>query len=95
MSPKQTPKTEIEALRREIREHDRRYYLLDSPIISDTEYDLLLNQLKTRVPVSLGVITPNTTAQALARTKGGMDRGREAAEAALAMIALKGKIRGS
>ncbi|MBI4060023.1 MAG: 6,7-dimethyl-8-ribityllumazine synthase [Elusimicrobia bacterium] len=51
--------------------------------------------LETRVPVILGVITPNTERQALARTKGGTDRGREAALAALEMIALKEELRGS
>ena len=51
--------------------------------------------LETRVPVILGVITPNTERQALARTKGRMDRGREAALAALEMIALKEELRGS
>lgn len=48
--------------------------------------------LETRVPVVLGVITPNTWAQAVARTKGALDRGKEAAEAALAMAALKGRL---
>jgi len=38
--------SEIEKLRGEIREHDRRYYLLDSPKISDTEYDMLMRKLK-------------------------------------------------
>ena len=42
-----------------------------------------------RVPVILGVLTPNTEAQALARTKGALDRGREAALAALEMVALR------
>jgi 6,7-dimethyl-8-ribityllumazine synthase len=51
--------------------------------------------LETRVPVILGVITPNNERQALARTKGSMDRGREAALAALEMIALKEELRGS
>ena len=51
--------------------------------------------LETRVPVILGVITPNTGKQALARTKGKMDRGHEAALAALEMIALKEELRGS
>ena len=37
--------SEIEALRAEIREHDRLYYLLDSPKISDTEYDMLMRKL--------------------------------------------------
>lgn len=45
--------------------------------------------LATRVPVLLGVITPLTHAQALARTKPPLDRGREAAEAALEMVCLR------
>ena len=45
--------------------------------------------LATRVPVILGVITPATRAQALARTRGALDRGREAALAALEMAALR------
>lgn len=45
--------------------------------------------LATRVPVILGVITPDTWAQALARTRGALDRGKEAAHAAVAMAALR------
>jgi 6,7-dimethyl-8-ribityllumazine synthase len=45
--------------------------------------------LKTRVPCVLGVITPNTYAQAKARTKGRLDRGKEAALAALEMAELR------
>ena len=51
--------------------------------------------LETRIPVILGVIMPNTEKQALARTKGKMDRGHEAALAALEMIALREELRGS
>lgn len=47
----------------------------------------------TRVPVILGVLTPNTWKQALARTKGALDRGREAALAALEMVALREELR--
>ncbi|RMF19700.1 MAG: NAD-dependent DNA ligase LigA [Deltaproteobacteria bacterium] len=36
----------IRSLRREIEEHNRRYYLLDDPIISDAEYDRLLRELE-------------------------------------------------
>ncbi|MHB2025322.1 MAG: NAD-dependent DNA ligase LigA [Elusimicrobiota bacterium] len=36
---------EIKDLRREIEEHDRLYYLLDSPKISDTEYDQRMRRL--------------------------------------------------
>jgi len=47
MSPRpKTPEVEIAALRAEIREHDRRYYLLDSPTVSDTEYDVLMARLR-------------------------------------------------
>jgi len=35
-----------EELRREIDEHNRRYYLLDAPTISDAEYDALLRELE-------------------------------------------------
>ncbi|HVE11833.1 MAG TPA: 6,7-dimethyl-8-ribityllumazine synthase [Elusimicrobiota bacterium] len=45
--------------------------------------------LQTRVPCVSGVITPRTYAQAVARTKGSMNRGAEAAHAALEMAALK------
>jgi DNA ligase (NAD+) len=37
---------QIEALRREIREHDRRYHVENAPKISDLEYDKLVNSLK-------------------------------------------------
>ncbi len=45
--------------------------------------------IATGVPCVLGIITPNTWAQAVARTKGKMDRGCEAAEAALEMAGLR------
>ena len=39
-------KAEIEGLRAEISEHNRRYYEQDNPAISDFEYDLLMQRLK-------------------------------------------------
>lgn len=48
--------------------------------------------LRTRVPCILGIITPHTHRQALARTRGSLDRGREAALAALEMAALRKKL---
>lgn len=42
--------------------------------------------LSTRVPCILGVITPDTLAQARARVRGSLDRGREAALAALSLL---------
>lgn len=47
--PKAAPKkakARAETLREEIREHDRRYHLLDSPSISDAAYDALLRELQ-------------------------------------------------
>lgn len=37
----------IEKLRREIEEHNNRYYVLNDPSVSDFQYDLLLNELET------------------------------------------------
>ncbi len=39
-------KTKIEKLRQELREHNYRYYVLDSPVISDYEFDLKLKELE-------------------------------------------------
>jgi 6,7-dimethyl-8-ribityllumazine synthase len=49
--------------------------------------------IDARVPVILGVLTPDTWKQALARTKGALDRGKEAALAAVAMVALREDLR--
>ena len=40
-------KARIEKLRKEIEEHEHRYRVLHEPIISDFEYDILLNELDT------------------------------------------------
>jgi DNA ligase (NAD+) len=44
------PSTQIlkrtEALRKELHEHDYRYYVLDSPTIGDEEYDALMRELQ-------------------------------------------------
>jgi DNA ligase (NAD+) len=37
----------IDLLRKEIEEHNRRYYVENKPVISDFEFDLLLNELET------------------------------------------------
>ena len=41
-----TPIEEINALKAEIREHNKRYYEQDAPSISDYEYDMLMQRLK-------------------------------------------------
>ena len=40
-------KARIDSLRKEIEEHNNRYYVLSHPFISDFEYDFLLNELDT------------------------------------------------
>jgi DNA ligase (NAD+) len=40
-------KIRIEKLRKEIDEHNNNYYVLNKPVISDFEYDLLINELDT------------------------------------------------
>lgn len=42
-----TPAERIERLRREIREHDHRYFVLADPIISDYDYDLVMKELQS------------------------------------------------
>jgi len=42
-----TIKDKIEALREELREHNHKYYVLASPSISDYEFDMKLEELKT------------------------------------------------
>jgi DNA ligase (NAD+) len=44
---KSEAKTRIDILRKEIEEHNNRYYLLNQPSISDFEFDLLLHELDT------------------------------------------------
>ena len=47
------PAARVAALRREIAAHDRRYYVLDAPSVSDAEYDTLYRELvDTRVAPS-------------------------------------------
>ncbi len=66
-------KAEIFALRKEIRRHNRKYYELDAPEISDYEYDRLMTRLKDLEAAYPEFITPNSPTQ----TVGGSAR-REA-----------------
>jgi DNA ligase (NAD+) len=40
------PEQRAKELRRELAEHNRRYYVLDDPIVDDDEYDALLDELR-------------------------------------------------
>lgn len=54
---------QIERLREQIRKHDYQYYVLDSPLISDREYDQLLSELKSLEARHPELITPDSPTQ--------------------------------
>ena len=53
----------IRKLRRSIEEHNRRYYLLDAPTVSDAEYDALLRELETLEREHPEHLTPESPTQ--------------------------------
>ncbi len=55
--------TEIDSLRKKIRQHDYAYYVLDNPEISDNEYDRLLEQLKELEKAHPNLVTPDSPTQ--------------------------------
>jgi DNA ligase (NAD+) len=52
-----------EALRREIAEHDYRYYVLDAPTVSDAEYDGLFRELAGLEERYPALVTPDSPTQ--------------------------------
>ncbi|WP_297212259.1 MULTISPECIES: NAD-dependent DNA ligase LigA [Thermodesulfovibrio] len=55
-------KKEIEKLVKELNYHNYRYYVLDSPVISDEEYDMMLRSLK-ELEEKWGYILPDSPTQ--------------------------------
>jgi DNA ligase (NAD+) len=53
----------IEALREKIRHHDSQYYVLDSPEITDAEYDDLMRKLKALEAEYPELVTPDSPTQ--------------------------------
>ena len=53
----------IERLREKIRHHEHLYYVLDAPEISDAEFDLLMQELKTLEAAHPDLITPDSPTQ--------------------------------
>lgn len=54
---------EVEALRREIREHNHRYYVLNDPVVSDAEYDRLMRRLIELEEAHPDLVTPDSPTQ--------------------------------
>ncbi len=59
-------KQQIEQLRQQIRHHDYQYYVLNTPEISDREYDELFTQLKNLETKHPQLITPDSPTQRVA-----------------------------
>lgn len=60
---KEQAKKEIEKLRREIEEHNYRYYVLAQPVISDYEFDQLMKRLEELERQFPDLITPDSPTQ--------------------------------
>jgi DNA ligase (NAD+) len=60
---KENAKRRIEELRKEISEHDRRYYLEAAPSISDQEYDSLYRELRELEEQFPELVTPESPTQ--------------------------------
>uniref|UniRef100_A0A7V4N363 DNA ligase n=1 Tax=Thermodesulfobacterium geofontis TaxID=1295609 RepID=A0A7V4N363_9BACT len=53
----------VKKLREEIEYHNYRYYVLDSPVISDAEYDALMRELRKLEEIYPELITPDSPTQ--------------------------------
>ena len=62
-TPEQELKKQIAQLRELIRRHESRYYVLDSPEISDAEFDGLMQRLKDLEAEDPSLITPDSPTQ--------------------------------
>lgn len=54
---------ELQRLKKEIAEHNRRYYVEDAPSISDYEYDMLMRRIKEIEALHPELITPDSPTQ--------------------------------
>ena len=54
------PKERILELRKELHEHNHRYYVLNSPVISDFEFDVLLRELQELEEANPDMFDPNS-----------------------------------
>jgi len=63
MDDRQDVGQQIEDLRKQIREHDYRYYVLNAPIISDVEYDGLMRRLRELEEKYPEFISPDSPSQ--------------------------------
>ncbi len=62
-SPLEEATKRIDALRDELRHHEYQYHVLDSPEISDAEYDAIMRELRTLEGQHPELITPDSPSQ--------------------------------
>ena len=63
MASAKSPAREIDKLREEIRRHEELYYVLDSPEISDRDYDELIERLQLLEQANPELLTPDSPTQ--------------------------------
>lgn len=80
-----TPAERIEDLRRLIRYHEDRYYVLDAPEISDAEFDDLMRELRALEAAHPDLVTPDSPTQ---RVSGRVAAGFASVEHAEPMLSL-------
>ncbi len=59
----ESARTRVTALREQINYHAHRYYVLDSPLISDAEYDALVDELRSLEDQYPELVTPDSPTQ--------------------------------
>ena len=62
-SPSHSVSKKIDALREEIRRHEHLYYVLDTPEITDAEYDALMRELQALEEQHPELVTPDSPTQ--------------------------------
>ena len=62
-SPEDAAKVRVDELRRQLEHHNRLYYVLDAPVISDAEYDALFRELQRLEEQYPGLVSPDSPTQ--------------------------------
>ena len=60
---KRSPEARAAELRKQLERHNHRYYVLDDPEVSDTQYDALLNELRDLEAEHPELLTPDSPTQ--------------------------------
>ena len=78
-------KEKIEALRNQLHEHNRRYYIEDAPVISDFEFDMLLKELESLEAAHPEYTDPNSPS---VRVGGGITKSFKTVQHRYSMLSL-------